>query len=1054
VISINTENAGKITAARIRMAVAVAPATPPPIPAQEPVDESTPEFQPEFPLDSRLPQPAIARATEAPFLMAAAQAYRPRRYRFEWLLLTAALLLLGASTGWSLLEQGQRIERDQNDHLQTAARGLGELVGQRLLAAERVLITIARDPVYWRGSPDEPALHLEALTGMLDGISALLILDRDGRVLAASRFDLAGRDFSRREFFTRSRQQGDARPLVLDSSAIGEPALATLAVARAIIDERGDFAGAVWAVLDADQLRLLMASARYEPDVWVLLVDAAGKPLLWLPEISASEALALAQTASGFARQGDSGQPDSLLSAIDIAGQAMTIALRSLPAVDPGLLVAVARPGGHGGREWSRLVAWHGGLFLVTLLATVSALSAVQRRQRRIDAVRARYSAEQRAITERMRLAADAAGLGVWEYDPLSRRLNWDAANHALYGVDPATPVTTYEDWRSRVLADDLPAAEAALQAALGDRQEIRIDFRIRRDDGQTRMISARAQPFYAADGSCVRVLGINQDVTERWQAAAALLASEARLQAIFDVVPVGIVVLDPQGSIVDCNATAERLLGIGRGQPLSADGEAFSARLRRPDGSLMPGDENPARQALATGIAVFDVEMMVDTPAGTQWLSVSAVPIAAAMALSPTPSEPRSGDAGEKAHSVVLACIDIGAARRGEAQLRKLSRAVEQSAAAVLITDLDGVIEYVNPAACATYGYSRAELLGAHPRLLSAGQTASATYQALWSTILAGRAWRGELANRRRDGSLIHESILISPVRDRSGRISHFVSIQEDISVRVEAERLQDELKTRLARVARMEVLGVMAGGVAHDFNNILVAILGFSGLGKTVVRAAGGPPRVVSYFEEIETAGERAKGLVQQLLAFSRAGVLKLSMVPVAEVANEVVRLLASSFPPSVSLSASVSDALPALEIDPAHLHRLLVNLCLNARDAIDGPGTASISACLVHFDATAICASCHAEFAGEFLRIAVSDDGCGIPQAIRGRIFEPFFTTREVGSGSGMGLAVVHGLVHLYGGHVQVLHLPRGSEVVILLPRSCWHAAAARLPAAGAR
>jgi signal transduction histidine kinase len=240
------------------------------------------------------------------------------------------------------------------------------------------------------------------------------------------------------------------------------------------------------------------------------------------------------------------------------------------------------------------------------------------------------------------------------------------------------------------------------------------------------------------------------------------------------------------------------------------------------------------------------------------------------------------------------------------------------------------------------------------------------------------------------------------------------------------------------------MEVLGVMAGGVAHDFNNILVAILGFSGLGKTVLRSTGGSPRVVSYFEEIETAGERAKGLVQQLLAFSRAGALKLSVVSVAEVADEVIRLLAPSFPAEVSLSAVVSEALPALDIDHAHLHRLLLNLCLNARDAIDGPGAVTISARLVHLDTAAICASCHAEFAGEFLRLAVSDDGCGIPKVIRPRIFEPFFTTREVGSGSGMGLAVVHGLVHLYEGHVQVVHQPRGSEMVILLPRSSWHVA----------
>lgn len=261
-----------------------------------------------------------------------------------------------------------------------------------------------------------------------------------------------------------------------------------------------------------------------------------------------------------------------------------------------------------------------------------------------------------------------------------------------------------------------------------------------------------------------------------------------------------------------------------------------------------------------------------------------------------------------------------------------------------------------------------------------------------------------------------------------------------------LDAQRLHDELKARLGRAERMEVLGAMAGGVAHDFNNILVAILGFSGLGKTALRAAGGPERVVRYFEEIEIAGQRASELVQQLLVFSRGGQLKLATVAVAEVVREVLNVVGSSFPASVTLSASLDDDLPLLDIDRSHLRRMLINLCLNARDAMErmeGPGSVLLSAQAVRIAPVTICASCHREFSGEFLRLVVSDQGRGIPEALHERIFEPFFTTREVGAGSGMGLAVVHGLLHLYGGHVQIAAAPEGgTEMTILLPRSMWH------------
>lgn len=995
--------------------------------------------------------------------MARARAFRPRRFRFEWLLLTAALLVLGGSIGLSLALQYQRVEQEESDRLRAAAQVLGEMIGQRLAGAERALRTLDRDLAPSNG-PAHAALTLtlplNAIASALDGIRVVRVLDARGRVSGSSRAEPLGKDFSAREAFNSARQRREPAMVLTASPAPAMPGGQVFELSRAIPDGRGGFAGVVVAELDADYFSVLVDSLRYAPDVSVSVADARGRVLLLVPPSPGDAGRRLDGTAAAFAHHRASGQVATLMRGVsaslaEASGDDVVLAMQTVRhaggGLDEDLVVGVARRQSLMHVNWRLEAAVESGLLLVVVLSSVFGLNVVQGRQRRIDAIAAERSAEQRAAAERLRLAADAAGLGVWEYDPVGRRLTWDASMYALYGSAEEETVSEYEDWRKHVLPDDLALAEAAFQASIGDRAQFRMDFRIRRGDGAIRMISALGRPFCAAEGAPLRVIGTNQDVTERWQVDAAVHASEARLKAVFDVLPVGISVTDAAGMIVDCNAASERLLGISREAHFGRGYAACFGRMRRPDGSRMDSDEEPARRALNSGVAVFDVEMIVETPDGERWLSVSAVPVG-----SPAPVRGRREDAvgvagPEEARGVVIAYVDVGAARRSETELRKLSRAVEQSAAAVLVTDVDGAIEYVNPAACEAYGYSAADLLGASPRVFASGLTPLETYQSLWSTILAGRVWRGELENRRRDGRLIHQAVSISPVRDRGGLITHFVAITEDVSARVEAERMKDDLKTRLSRVERMEVMGAMAGGVAHDFNNILVAILGFSGLGKTVLRAAGGPERVVSYFEEIEIAGERARALVQQLLVFSRGGSLKVDTIDLPDVAHEVVTLVASSFPACVTLSARMADDLPALEMDRSHLHRLLVNLCVNARDAMDGPGSVVISARPVHVEEAQICASCHAEFSGEFLRIAVVDQGHGIPEAIRNRIFEPFFTTKDVGSGSGMGLAVVHGVSHLYDGHLQIVAAPDGgTELVVLLPRRVWHVDA---PLAGA-
>jgi signal transduction histidine kinase len=235
-----------------------------------------------------------------------------------------------------------------------------------------------------------------------------------------------------------------------------------------------------------------------------------------------------------------------------------------------------------------------------------------------------------------------------------------------------------------------------------------------------------------------------------------------------------------------------------------------------------------------------------------------------------------------------------------------------------------------------------------------------------------------------------------------------------------------------------RLLALAAVAGGVAHDFNNLLLAIQGFSGLAKRVLRAAGGDARVLSYLDEIGIAGERAQLLVQQLSALARARPARLAAGACPAVAGEVVAACAASCAEAVTLAVDVEEGLPAIAIDRAHLHRLWCNLVRNGCEAMPHAGTVLLSARRSRVAAGGTCASCRAAFAGDYVRVAVRDEGHGIALAIRDRVFEPFFGSGSHRSGPGLGLTAVHALVHLAGGHLQIADPPAGgTEMVAFLP-----------------
>jgi signal transduction histidine kinase/CheY-like chemotaxis protein len=257
------------------------------------------------------------------------------------------------------------------------------------------------------------------------------------------------------------------------------------------------------------------------------------------------------------------------------------------------------------------------------------------------------------------------------------------------------------------------------------------------------------------------------------------------------------------------------------------------------------------------------------------------------------------------------------------------------------------------------------------------------------------------------------------------------------DVTQRQMEQQAHLQVVKQLQQAQKMDALGQLTGGVAHDFNNILASILGYAWLGLQQTNEATNP-KMVEYLEVISSAGERGRDLVQKMLAFSRrsSDLPTVAQDPIPAL-KEAFQILKSLIPSSISLSLEVPDSCPALAIDPTELHQAVVNMVLNSRDALQGSGEIAIVLRPLAPYGQA-CASCHRTTADSYIAISVRDNGSGMSSALLDRIFDPFFTTKPVGSGTGIGLAVVEGIVHRLGGHILVeTQENHGTEIRLLFP-----------------
>jgi len=370
---------------------------------------------------------------------------------------------------------------------------------------------------------------------------------------------------------------------------------------------------------------------------------------------------------------------------------------------------------------------------------------------------------------------------------------------------------------------------------------------------------------------------------------------------------------------------------------------------------------------------------------------------------------------------------------QKAEKEIIKLSSLVEQSSQIVMITDINGNIEYVNPVFEKITGYSSEEVMGKHPSIFNSDQQDSINEKELWDTITTGNTWQGVFCNKKKNGSIYYERAIVFPVKNNQDEIVNYASVKQDIT----NERI---LEHQLQQAKKMESIGVLAGGVAHDFNNLLTVINGYAEMALIDIDKKN---PLFKYLTSIQKAGKSAANLTSQLLAFSRKQIFKVKTVDINLIIASLDKMLRRLIGEDIEVETILKENLPNIKADKTQLEQIFVNLIINARNAFhtvkkkNFQKKIAIETGHLYLDKDYI--SQHpGSLEGNHIFIAVSDNGSGMNNQTKQRIFEPFFTTKEKGKGTGLGLSTVYGIVKQNKGSVYVYSEPgQGTTFKIYWP-----------------
>ena len=370
---------------------------------------------------------------------------------------------------------------------------------------------------------------------------------------------------------------------------------------------------------------------------------------------------------------------------------------------------------------------------------------------------------------------------------------------------------------------------------------------------------------------------------------------------------------------------------------------------------------------------------------------------------------------------------------KKHEAELQMLKAAVEQTVEGIVISDHGGTILYVNPAFEQITGYDLTGIIGENFSILKSDQHDDRFYAEIWNNINQGKVWQGRILNRKRNGELFTEEMTISPIRDKFGQIINFVSITQDISEQLQLERENALLEEQFHHAQKTESVGRLAGGVAHDFNNILTPILAYSDM---ALRDDTLSKQYRDVFLQIIEAGKRARDIVQQLLMFSRKQMVQVEPMNLNRVLCCFEELLRRTIRENITMELLLDPRQPVVMADKGRLEQVIMNLVINAQDAMPDGGMLLIETRKITVNITRD--NFQGIAPGDYLLLEISDTGVGMDKNTVDSVFEPFFTTKEKEKGTGLGMATVFGIIKQFGGEIRVYSVVgEGTRFAIYLP-----------------
>lgn len=633
--------------------------------------------------------------------------------------------------------------------------------------------------------------------------------------------------------------------------------------------------------------------------------------------------------------------------------------------------------------------------------------------------------------------AQNVAHIGSWDFDLINNKLDWSEETYRIFEVDPNKNKISYDKYISLVHPDDRKRLEKSYNESLENKSSYEIEHRLLLSDGRIKYVNGRGTHLYNEKGVPFRSFGSVQDITERKRTDDAIrrIASAVysgsgddfykqlviNMAEMFDADYAFIGLLDENNPmLVNTYVTYSKGNIVPNMSYSLIDTPCFNVVGKTP--CAYP---NNVQQLFPNDKLLID--MGVDSYIGLPLHSADSQPIGLVVVLD---SKPMFNTVQmEEVLKIFAERIEAELDRKKSYQkIQQLSLAVEQSPNIIIITNAKGKIEYVNPAFTETTGYSKEDVLNKPASILNSGLMSKEFHNDLWATLKSGKTWSGEFHNKRSNDELYWEEAKISPIKNRHGEITHYLGIQSDITEKKQVEQ-------QLRRSQKMDALGKLTGGIAHDYNNMLNVILGYTELLEMVITDEE-DNKASEFIKEIKTATDRGSSLTKKLLSFSRQESAEPENVDLNQLLLDLQNMLEKTLTARINLEYQLADSIWPIYLDKNDFEDAILNMCINAMHAMPDGGDLTLTTSnrtLVDDEAKVLGLS-----AGEYVQLSLADTGCGIDEDALNQIFDPFFTTKG-DLGTGLGLTQVYGFIKRAKGAITIdSGLNSGTYILIYFPR----------------